>query len=219
MRIVAAAGVVALLAAAPIASAASLDALPARAPLVLKITPGHDVIAAGYGTTRPLGAAVRRFGPPTRRTRRGEVCTVRWRALGARFNFANLGGRNPCSDRFGLVGTANLTGSRWRTARGLRIGAPAAQIARREPSAIRCDRPFVDVPLRRGGAAVAPANRAERNAIRRCGARAKENLEGSWWLAPQYSLLGAAAVAPKVKIVVRAGRVRAFQLSIGAAGE
>jgi hypothetical protein len=197
----------------------SLHAIPKAAPLKLKVVRGDTVIAAGYNTTRPLGRAVRRYGPPNSRRRNGVVCNVRWRQLGAQFLFANLGGRNPCANRWGRVGSAKLTGARWQTIGGLKIGDPVEDIPAKAPQAIRCDVEFLNAPPNRRPF-VGPATTRERASIRRqCEARSGDGPSGTWWLAPLYSAIGEASFFPRITIVARAGVVRSFDLSVGAAGE
>jgi hypothetical protein len=84
-----------------------------------------------------LAGALRAFGQPTSRKRnpRAAICAVNWRAHGMLIAFYSLSGKNPCAGQTGRFGSALLTGSRWRTARGLRIGAPAAVLKRRYPRA------------------------------------------------------------------------------------
>jgi hypothetical protein len=89
-----------------------------------------------------LFGAIRAFGEPSGRRpfRSGgrvyrEICDVRWRPLGLRIIFYNLGGEDPCEPQFGYFNEAMLTGERWRTANGLRIGHPARYILRYHPKA------------------------------------------------------------------------------------
>ncbi len=70
-----------------------------------------------------LAGAIKAFGKPTSRGKSGStVCAVRWRRLGLRIRFYNLGGQDPCEPRYGNFGEALMTGERWRTRKGLRIG-------------------------------------------------------------------------------------------------
>jgi hypothetical protein len=76
-----------------------------------------------------LDGAIRAFGQPTtlRRGRYGD-CTARWRDIGLRISFYNLGGRNPCLRQYGYFSNATMVGRRWVTARGLRLGDPARKL-------------------------------------------------------------------------------------------
>ncbi len=177
------------------------------------------MIAGGYDTERPLGAAIARYGDPTtRRPTDDIICDVRWRGLGARYSFYNLGGLDPCSDAGGLVGSAVLTGPRWRTTRGVRVGDPASRI-RRQPGAFRCDRRFLRAPENRRSRA-AKVSRAERRAMTADCRRESSGRSGTWWLAPVYDVAGTfPTYSPRITIVVRKGRVASFRLAIGAGGE
>jgi hypothetical protein len=70
-----------------------------------------------------LDGAIRAFGKPTS-LRRGRYldCTARWRPIGLRIGFYNLGGRNPCLRQYGYFSNATMVGRHWVTARGLRLG-------------------------------------------------------------------------------------------------
>lgn len=83
-----------------------------------------------------LAGAVAAFGQPGS-LRRGprENCAARWPSLGLRIGFYNLGGANPCRPETGFFGSALVTGRRWRTANGLRIGDRAITILIRHPKA------------------------------------------------------------------------------------
>lgn len=76
-----------------------------------------------------LDGAIRAFGAPTSliRGRSGE-CTARWRPIGLRIVFYNLGGRSPCLRQYGYFSNATMVGRRWVTARGLRLGDPARKL-------------------------------------------------------------------------------------------
>jgi hypothetical protein len=82
-----------------------------------------------------LGGAIEAFGEPTGIRRRGLSCTAVWQPYGLTIRFYNLGGENPCSPRFGYFNKAVMRSTRWRTASGLRIGAPARSITRLHPRA------------------------------------------------------------------------------------
>lgn len=96
---------------------------------------------------RTLGGAQRAFGRPTSTRRTQQVaCIAAWAPYGLTINFYNLGGQNPCSPRYGFFARAFLQGSRWRTARGLRVGNSVAVLRRLYPAArfypgVRGERP------------------------------------------------------------------------------
>jgi hypothetical protein len=63
-------------------------------------------------------------------SRRRGTCTMRWSPIGLRAVLTNYGqAGNPCDTGYFLE--AHLTGSRWHTPKGLRIGS-AASVARRQ---------------------------------------------------------------------------------------
>ncbi|HEY7003758.1 MAG TPA: hypothetical protein VH281_05710 [Gaiellaceae bacterium] len=82
-----------------------------------------------------LGGAVEAFGQPGAKVRNGEVCTVRWSRHGLRIVFYNLGGRNPCSGKFGFFSNARARGPHWVTNRGLAIGDRERRLENRYPNA------------------------------------------------------------------------------------
>jgi len=71
------------------------------------------------GSLRGLIAA---YGDPSRVGRQREICHVRWRSVGLAVTFYNLGGANPCEPAAGRFSQATMTGTRWRTSVGLRVG-------------------------------------------------------------------------------------------------
>jgi len=73
-----------------------------------------------------LDGAIRAFGKPTS-LRRGRYrdCTARWRQIGLRIAFYNLGLGNPCLRQYGYFSNATMVGRHWVTAKGLRLGYPA----------------------------------------------------------------------------------------------
>jgi hypothetical protein len=76
-----------------------------------------------------LDGAIRAFGRPTSLRRgRYEDCTARWRPIGLRIGFYNLGGRNPCLRQYGYFSSATMVGRHWVTAKGLRLGDPARKL-------------------------------------------------------------------------------------------
>jgi hypothetical protein len=104
-------------------------------PLRLLVAPDGAVRLAGWRTRKePLADGVRILGAPTSLTRGRGVCLVRWDALGA----AALvrGGPRPC-DATSSVRWIRLTGSGWRTTRGLAPGEPLARLRTLYPRARR----------------------------------------------------------------------------------
>lgn len=76
-----------------------------------------------------LDGAIRAFGKPTSLRRgRSQDCKARWRPIGLRIGFYNLGGRNPCLRQYGYFSNATMVGRHWVTARGLRLGDPARKL-------------------------------------------------------------------------------------------
>lgn len=82
-----------------------------------------------------LGGAVDEFGRPSSTRRTGGACDLTWSGLGLRIHFYNLGARDPCSREGGRFGTAVITGRRWRTSLGLRIGDSVTRLRRLYPRA------------------------------------------------------------------------------------
>jgi hypothetical protein len=82
-----------------------------------------------------LSGAIRAFGEPDTIRGQGESCTAAWPSYGLTIHFYNLGGQNACTPQFGYFSRAFMRGRRWRTASGLRIGAPARSIRRYHPRA------------------------------------------------------------------------------------
>jgi hypothetical protein len=83
-----------------------------------------------------LFGAIKEFGEPTslrrggRRLRGWNACVARWRQLGLRIVFYNLGGQDPCKPQYGYFRDALITGKQWRTSKGLRVGQPWRYIFR-----------------------------------------------------------------------------------------
>ena len=98
---------------------------------------------------------------------------------------------------------------------------PIARIATNAPEAIRCDTESLFAPNPRGrNNVIRPVTARERAEVRRrCAALSANGPNGTWWIAPILSPLGESNFFPRITIVARAGRVRAFELVIGAAGE
>jgi hypothetical protein len=98
-----------------------------------------DYKIGGYAVKKDgtLFGAIEEFGEPTsiRRGRyRGRVsgtCVVRWRNLGLRIIFYNLGGQDPCVPQYGFFREALLTGPRWTTTKRVRIGDPMHELYNR----------------------------------------------------------------------------------------
>jgi hypothetical protein len=95
-----------------------------------------DTKIGGYAVKAngTLDGAVEEFGEPTS-LRRGfyqgqptGTCVARWRPLGLRITFYNLGGHDACEPQYGYFSEALLTGNQWRTAKGLRIADPARRL-------------------------------------------------------------------------------------------
>ena len=103
-----------------------------------------DSKIAGYAIKADgtLFGAIQRFGQPTSlRHERGpglqgwNACVGRWRGIGLKIVFYNLGGRDSCRPQYGYFRDALITGKQWRTAAGLRSGHPWKYIARYHPRA------------------------------------------------------------------------------------
>ena len=76
-----------------------------------------------------LDGAIRAFGQPSSLRRgRYQDCIARWRGIGLRIAFYNLGGRNACLRQYGYFSNATMVGRHWVTARGLRLGDPARRL-------------------------------------------------------------------------------------------
>jgi hypothetical protein len=120
--------------AAPAAAQARPDTLDARG--------SGGVLAVGdFKPQRDptYGAAVAVFGEPARERPRfgGSVCVVNWPGAGLRINFANFGVGSACDRGRGRSQTARAYGSRWRTRRGLKVGARLRRLRRLYPRASR----------------------------------------------------------------------------------
>lgn len=107
--------------------AISVEAAAAPAGSVVR----GDVQIGRYQVKRDgtLGGAIRAFGRPSSLRRRDVTCLARWSELGVRISFYNLGGQNPCQDRYGYFGEGIITGRGWATGKGLRIGDPASRVS------------------------------------------------------------------------------------------
>jgi hypothetical protein len=67
------------------------------------------------------------------RLRGWNACVARWREIGLRIVFYNLGGQDAREPQFGYFRDAIITGKQWRTSAGLRIGQPWKYIFRYYP--------------------------------------------------------------------------------------
>jgi hypothetical protein len=86
--------------------------------------------------TSNLSNAYRSFGRPTSATGKGTVRRVRWETAGVSIVATTFGGcrrRTRCRTDELLVQTARVTGPRWQTMAGLRVGDPGARIAELYP--------------------------------------------------------------------------------------
>jgi hypothetical protein len=99
--------------------------------------------AGGFKLHDTLAVAIRRFGKPAEEAPNGLACQVSWPKLGLsamfEFGFVRNGQQNRQPAQCAPNGRAmSLTGvSTWSTAQGLRVGAPATDVARRYPGASR----------------------------------------------------------------------------------
>ncbi len=128
-------------------SAAALGALAIWLPLAASAADakgGRDTLvpvgahSSGFGefTDGRANKMRRIFGRPDNADRDQFVCTLRWRSLGIRAEFALFGtaSGNPC--RKGTFIEARLTDRRWHTKSKLRPGSPSADA--RQESLRRC---------------------------------------------------------------------------------
>jgi hypothetical protein len=139
-----------------------------------------------------IGKAVRAFGIPSSRFQKHGGCVVKWKRLGLRIEFWNLGGLPPgqtiCGDDASFAQSFNVTArKKLRTWRGLRLGMTEGRLEHLHPSARWHDRDRY-----------APA---------------------AWWLRQQASPFGDGGQYAIVAARVLHGRVSRFDGWIGAAGE
>lgn len=143
---VAALGVLAAVSIAALPSAAgALAPLPApdgKPPHVLTLNADGFLTRLGpvrVGTrASSLARAYAVFGRPTTDRGTGTLRRVRWSTAGISVVGLTLGGcRNPdrCRTNELRIQTARVTGPRWQTATGLRVGDPAARIDELYPQA------------------------------------------------------------------------------------
>jgi hypothetical protein len=118
------------------------DATPARtAGPPIRIWGDSQIGRFRVKTDGTLFGAMEAFGEPTSlargtgRLRGWNACVARWRPIGLRIVFYNLGGQNPCEPQYGYFRDAVMTGRQWRTVGGLRIGDPWRRIFRYYPHA------------------------------------------------------------------------------------
>lgn len=117
------------------APAAAQAAPPPKPPHVVRTNADGFVTRLGpvrvATRTSNLSGAYRAFGRPTSASGRGNVRRVRWKAAGVSIVAATFGGcrRSTCATRELRIQSARVTGPRWQTAAGLRVGEPATRIA------------------------------------------------------------------------------------------
>jgi hypothetical protein len=118
-------------------AAVALAAAPAA--LAASFVIQGDYRIGGYAVKADgsLAGVIDEYGRPTsvRRRFQGGACDVRWRAIGLFVEFYNLGGDDSCRPASGRFRRATMTGRRWRTAKGLRIGDSVARLRRLYPRA------------------------------------------------------------------------------------
>ncbi len=116
---------------------AALAALAVAAPVAAKEPPfvvRGDHSFGGVTLGAKLVDAKRVFGPPSSLRQKQMSCIVSWKRYGLVVEFFAFEPR-PCSA--GTVLTATMTGTRWRTLSGLRVGDAGAAVKRRHPRATR----------------------------------------------------------------------------------
>lgn len=115
-------------------------AVPAASPAALRIKPGKLAVKK-IGSFKPerdasLRAATRAFGRPSAvRDDDDNVCNVRWKDLGLKIAFVELGGGDACDD--GAAQTFRAEGERFATNRGLRVRGSARAVRKAHPNAER----------------------------------------------------------------------------------
>ena len=82
-----------------------------------------------------LGGLEAAFGKPGRLTPTQDGCTALWGSIGLRVSLYNLAGGNPCKPKTGFHSTSVMTGKRWSTNKGLRIGDAVARLKALYPKA------------------------------------------------------------------------------------
>ena len=102
-----------------------------------------------------VAAARAAFGRPSSRGEGRLACPISWRAIGVRILFANLGaGDSACAPRLGRAQVAIVRGRRWRTAKGLRVGATPRRLREVYPGADRVGARSYRIVTARGFAGV-----------------------------------------------------------------
>jgi len=110
-------------------------ALAAPKSLTIRTSNGYIVqigslsIRGANGGT--LAAATRAFGRPSRVDPYGDgsdACYVTWSPLQLKAIFANFGLASACSPSGGLLQSATIRSSRFRTSRGVRVGSSSSSI-------------------------------------------------------------------------------------------
>lgn len=132
------AGAVALgLVVAPAASAQT--PAPPKPPHVLKTGATDYLTHLGpvrvNTRTSSLSGAYRAFGKPSSARGKANVRRVRWKGAGVEILGVTFGScrRKTCRTSELLIQSARVTGPRWQTMAGLRVGDPAARIAELYP--------------------------------------------------------------------------------------
>lgn len=104
---------------------------------------GRAAIAGHRTRSGPqnLATLIREWGRPASlslRSRQG-VCIAVWKTPAAKVTLRNYGGGPPgttlCSPKVGLISIMDTVGPRWRTSRGLAVGAAESQITALHPTA------------------------------------------------------------------------------------
>lgn len=143
-----------------------------------------------------LPDAIELFGPPSAYSAQGEVCPVSWEDLGLEVDFANLGGLDPCGPE-GRVGSARVVGleatqAGWQTQDGATIDITEDELRELYPDMQRAEETTFSTDFPEGEL---------------------------FTLVERPSTVGAAAPTPTLAARIAEGRVVAFEISVGAAGE
>ena len=111
------------------------------APFVLSATPNVQRFGDFNVTRDPtLRGLTKVFGPADDCTKRAWVSMAVWRTPGFRVRLTSLGTTPPnkfCTDPRTWIDTIVVTGKRWRTVKGLRVGDTFAKFRRLYPGAHR----------------------------------------------------------------------------------
>jgi hypothetical protein len=83
--------------------------------------------------------AINVHGQPDSRNRDGDACVMKWRDQALEINFYNLGGQDPCV--YGRFCFADITGGKWATAKGLRVGDRDRRMFELYPDAEQVEEP------------------------------------------------------------------------------